>query len=208
MSVRKLGCVVAALAFVGGTAQAQMTGDMRTVSFGIMAGVNLAKVGGEDTEGVSNRTGLMGGIYVDMPVANAVSIRPELLYSMQGAKADDLDGKGTDGEVKLDYIAVPVMVRVTVPTASQTRPFFALGPNFAFQTKCELEGGGTTVSCDDLDAGQKSFDIGGKAEAGVDFDMNGRVFTVGAGYTHGFSKLFEDDDLKNRVISFFAALGF
>jgi hypothetical protein len=208
MSGRNVASIVAALAFVSGVAQAQMTDGMRTVSFGIMAGANFAKVGGEDAEGVSNRTGLVGGVFVDMPVANAVSIRPELLYSMQGAKVDDIDGKGTDGKVNLNYIALPVLVRVTVPTASQTRPFFALGPSFAFQTKCELEAGGESISCDDAGGGQKSFDVGAKAEAGVDFGMNGRVFTVGAGYTHGFSKLFEDDNVKSRVISIFAALGF
>ncbi len=212
MSVRNFACAVVALAFVSGAAQAQMTDGMRTVSFGIMAGANFAKLGGDDVEDASNRTGLLAGIYVDMPIANGVSVRPELLYSMQGAKTDNIDGKGTDAELKLDYVQLPVLVRFTVPTASQTRPFVAVGPSFGFKTKCDVEASSGSVSgsvaCDDVDINEKSFDIGGKIEGGVDFGMNGRVLTIGGAYTHGFSDVVEDASVKNRVISVFAAFGF
>jgi hypothetical protein len=212
MSVRNVACVVVALVSISGTAQGQMTGGIRTVSFGIMAGANFAKLGGDDVEDASNRTGLLAGVYVDLPVANGVSVRPELLYSMQGAKTVNIDGKGPDAVLKLDYVQLPVLVRFTVPTASQTRPFIAVGPSFGLKTKCEVaaSAGGVSgsVSCDDVDINEKSFDVGGKIEGGVDFGMNGRVLTIGGAYTHGFSDVVEDASVKNRVISLFAASGF
>jgi len=212
MSVRNVASVMAALALISGVAQAQMTDGMRTVSFGIMAGANFAKVVGDDDEGVSRRTGLLAGVYVDLPVANGVSVRPELLYSQQGAKIEDFDGKGTDATFKVDYVQLPVLLRFTVPTQGQTRPFIAVGPAFGFKSKCDVKGSNGSVSvsasCDDAGADLKSFDLSGKAEAGVDFGMNGRVLTIGGGYTHGFTDIVEDDSAKNRVFSLFAAFGF
>jgi hypothetical protein len=185
---------------------------MRTISFGIMAGANFSKLGGDDAEDVSNRTGLMAGVYVDLPVANGVSIRPELVYSQQGAKGDNVDGKGTDIEIKIDYVQLPVLARFTVPTASQTRPFLAAGPAFGFKAKCDVKGSdgdvSVSASCDEVDFNEKSFDVSGKVEAGVDFGMNGRVLTVGGSHMHGFSDIFEDASVKNRVFSIFAAFGF
>lgn len=214
MRCRKVALALAAVAAVSASAEAQMTNGMRTVSFGIMGGVNFANVMGDDAEDTGNRTGVNIGAYVDLPVGGPVSIRPELLYSMEGASADDLDAK-----IELNYIRVPVLVRFTGGTPGGTRPFFAIGPSFGIQVGCELsaEDGGVSgsIDCDELTdepkiefPEKKTFDISGKAEAGLDFAVGERVFTAGASYSHGFTKLFEDLDIKNRVFAVFFGFGF
>jgi hypothetical protein len=182
-------------------------------TYGIVAGVNVAKVGGGDVEDVTTRTGFVGGVYAAWPLATGVAFQPEALYSMEGAKIHG----GDDGVVKLDYIRIPVMLRLTIPTASTTRPFVVFGPSFGFQTKCEISGSNgaasVTASCDEFNriAGggfeHKSFDVAGRLEAGLAFDTGGRRLIVGGSYSHGFTDAFKDVDVKGRVFSIFLGMG-
>lgn len=182
-------------------------------TYGVVAGLNFAKVGGSDVEDAKIRTGFVGGVYAAWPLGTGVSFQPEVLYSMEGAKSNT----GGDAAVKLDYIRIPLMLRLAVPTASMTRPFVAIGPSFGFQTKCEISGssGSTSVSasCDEVNgiAGggfeHKTFDVAGRVEAGLTFDTSGRRFIVGGSYSHGFTDVFKDADVKNRVFSIFVGIG-
>jgi outer membrane immunogenic protein len=182
-------------------------------TYGVLAGVNFAKVGGSDVEDAKTRTGFVGGVYAAWPLGTGVSFQLEGLYSMEGAKINT----GGNGALKLDYIRIPALLRVAIPTASTTRPFLALGPSFGFQTKCEISGSsGTTsvsASCDEFNriAGggfeHKTFDVAGRLEAGLTFDTNARRFIVGGSYSHGFTDVFKDTDAKNRVFSIFLGIG-
>ena len=193
-------------------AQTSQSGGGRG-TYGVLAGVNFANVGGSDVQDVKTRTGFVGGVYAAWPLGTGISFQLEALYSMEGAKANT----GSNGALKLDYIRIPVMLRVAVPTASMTRPFVALGPSFGFQTKCEISGSnGTTsasASCDAVNgiAGggfeHKTFDVAGRLEAGLTFDTSGRRFIVGGSYSHGFTDIFKDTDAKNRVFSIFLGIG-
>ncbi|MGH7635279.1 MAG: hypothetical protein ACRENC_16200, partial [Gemmatimonadaceae bacterium] len=75
----------AALALVAGSqvASAQMPTPKPTI--GVLGGLNLAKLGGDNLTGFSNRTGLQAGLYVTLHMNHAWSIEPEALYSQQGA---------------------------------------------------------------------------------------------------------------------------
>lgn len=221
MPVRHLSLAAAALFAVAATSQAQvMTASSHHATYGIMAGVNFAKLGGENVTGASNRTGLVAGAYADWRLADAFSIRPELLYSMEGAKASNIDGNGADGTLELGYLRLPVLLRYTIPTTRDTHPFLALGPSFGIELQCDASatsgGASVSVSCDaandQLGGGfaKKTFDVSGKLEAGIDFRLGRQMLTIGGAYSHGFTKTFDTagGSPENRVWSAFAALGF
>lgn len=182
-------------------------------TYGVLAGVNFANLGGSDVQDAKTRTGFVGGVYAAWPLGTGLSFQLEALYSMEGAKTNT----GANGALKLDYVRVPVLLRVAVPTASMTRPFLAFGPSFGLQTKCEVSGSsGTTsvsASCDEFNrtAGggfeNKTFDVAGRLEAGLTFDTNGRRFIVGGSYSHGITDVFKDANVKNRVFSIFLGIG-
>lgn len=192
-------------------AQSQPT-SVRRPAYGFVAGVNVSKLAG-DFVNASSRTGLTAGAYAAFPLATGVAIQPELLYSMEGAKLDI----GQNGGMRIDYLRVPVMLRIAVPTASNVRPFAAVGPSFGFETSCKLSGsnGGPTItlSCDDFaNVGgsgfeRQKFEMAGRIEGGLTVDTAGLRFVVGGSYSHGLTDVFKDHNVKNRVFSVFVGIG-
>jgi Outer membrane protein beta-barrel domain len=212
----RLPCsVAAALVTLGlaATAGAQAASAIPPIRLGLLAGANFARVGGKDVDDVGTRTGFVGGAYLAIPIAPAVVLRPELLYTMKGAKATGSDA----ATVKLDYVEAPVLVQWDVPTTSAVRPHLYAGPGFGFRTKCEVSassGGATdSASCDDINRQAdaelidfKSFDFGLLVGGGVGFALGRQTLTVGARYELGLTKIASDSDAKHRVLSLVGSL--
>jgi len=83
--------------------------NAQEVKFGAKAGVNIANIGGDDTDGQKARTAFHVGGVAEIGISDKFAVQPELLYSSQGTKADQ-----GDGEVKLDYLNIPVMAKYMV----------------------------------------------------------------------------------------------
>jgi outer membrane protein with beta-barrel domain len=183
----------------------------RRAAYGLVAGINFANVGGADAQGSKTRTALVAGGYAAWPMADGFSFQPSLLYSMEGAKTSG----DVDLTVKLNYIRLPAMLRYTWPGAGTTRPFVALGPSFGYQLTCDVSGSNNGVSasasCDAFAAPEgsqrKKFDVSGRVEAGLDFAMSGRKFTIGGAYSHGFTDVVKEGSVKNRVFSVLFGIG-
>ncbi|MGH7647865.1 MAG: porin family protein [Gemmatimonadaceae bacterium] len=197
----------AALALVAGSqvASAQMPTPKPTI--GVLGGLNLAKLGGDNLTGFSNRTGLQAGLYVTLHMNHAWSIEPEALYSQQGA---DVSG----ATLKMDYLQVPVLLRWDVASKAPVHPFFIAGPAMAFQVGCKASGPGQNETCDQLNQDsegsldKKSFDVLGVAGAGLGFNFGATQMSVGARYSYGFSDTFQGSDAKNRYFSILLGLTF
>lgn len=180
--------------------------------YGVMAGLNFAKLGGSDIQDAKTRTGLVAGAYAAWQLAPGWSFQPELLYSMQGAKGSDDFGETT---VKLDYVGVPVMFRFSPSTASSTKPFLAIGPAFGYQIACNVSASSSQFSfnssCDDPSLGgefeRKKLDLSGRLEAGVDVAAGSRHLRIGGAYSHGFTDVVDQSNAKNRVFSLFLGIG-
>jgi opacity protein-like surface antigen len=199
--------VVAASIAIPTFASAQSTAAPR---IGVIGGVNLAKVGGDDVDRAGTRTGLLAGVSFTKPLSGALSLELNGLFSQKGAK--DLED-GTDAALKLNYLEVPILLRYDVKTTGGVHPHFSGGVSFGYQTGCKIsasEGGVSgEVSCslfegeDGTDV--KKFDVGLVAGAGLNFSLaNNRLLTVGARYNYGLSDLFEDASVQNRAIQLYA----
>lgn len=183
---------------------------------GIMAGVNLAKISGDDVGSADNRTGFLGGVYVTFHVTNTFAIQPEAVYSQRGASED----LGTDASAtfKMDYIDIPVLLRYDIPVVGPIRPFFVAGPAFGLQVKCAVgvdgSGASASVDCDrlaqdsEVQFENKTFDLSGVVGAGLDFRLGGHTLMLGARYQHGFSDVVKDASVRSRTWSVVAGLGF
>ena len=104
----------------------------QSIRFGVKAGANLSNLSGDLTNQnqYNNRFGFHGGVMANFGLANdMVSIQPELLYSQKGFKYADqavtLLGNTfrNTGNVRYDYLDVPILVRLKVSGV-----FFELGP--------------------------------------------------------------------------------
>ncbi len=87
--------VVAAFGFTSVYAQG--------IRLGAKAGLNLASVSGDDADGFDGRTSSHFGAVAHIGISEKFAVQPELIYSAQGATADD------DITAKLDYLNLPIL---------------------------------------------------------------------------------------------------
>ncbi|HEX8690826.1 MAG TPA: porin family protein [Longimicrobium sp.] len=179
------------------------------ISVGVKAGVNVATLGGDDVEDADSRIGLVGGAFLVYRFSDMLAIQPEVLYSQKGASFSDTEGELT---VKLDYVDVPVLLRLNVPvTGSSLRPSVFAGPVFSLRASCgaeaEFNGGSVEVDCDELDEegiAVKDTDVGLAFGAGLDFPAGRATVTLDGRYTLGLSSIDDSDldaDVKNRAFA-------
>ena len=187
-------------------APASSRAQMLIPDFGITAGLNFATFGGKDAAGSDRTTTFMVGASAIFPVNQQFSFQPELLYSRKGAETTEL---GTTAKIKLAYLDVPLLAKITLPTQSTLKPALYFGPSVGLNVSCDIEvtdpTGSISSSCDDAGFKARSLDVGLIAGAGMDFD-NLNFF---ARYQHGLTNIGsgpDAGDAKNRVITVGARL--
>jgi hypothetical protein len=148
--------------------------------------LNLAKLTNVDRS--KTRASIFAGGFVNIAFDKSLSIQPELLYSGQGSKYEDLFNiKST---TKLGYINIPVMVQYRLV------PEFYLeaGPQIGFLAGAHAKSGKVTVDVKDA---YKSVDFGLGFGLGYQFPIG---LGVGARYMFGLSNIVDtdNDDLKQK----------
>jgi len=193
------------------------------ISLGFQGGLSLATLGGSDADletgdEKSYRKGLSVGAFLAVPLSDQLSLQPELLYAQKGMILTDTE-VGIEEEVeltlRLNYIEVPLLLRINVPTEGNIAPHFLVGPAIGFKASCELgveeDGESFDVDCDEAEGDTKSIDFGGVIGAGVGIVVGPGEIVLGARYTLGLMSIDdsgEDLDIKNRTFSFLAGYSF
>lgn len=219
--MRKSLVCTAALAALGLGAPASA---QTPVSVGPLLGVNLADIAGDDFSdafgSTSSRFGFAVGGFAEFGISDMLVFRPELVYSQKGAEIDD---DIVDATVKLDYVQVPMLVKLLFGAPDADMRFsLILGPAFGFSTGCAFDvdeavvvaagpslataAARVEIDCDEVGAETKGVELAGMLGGGVDF---GR-FTVDLRMDRGFTGIFdvEDVDSKNQTFSIRAGYKF
>ena len=186
----------------GTTLQAQSK-----ITYGVKGGLSLANLYGDDISDVDSKIGFTAGAFLNIGTSGQISIQPELLYTMKGAKDDVL---GLEEKLKLNYIEVPILIKWTSPSEGTIRPNLFIGPAPAFLMSAKFEEtfGGVLVEIDIKDE-VKSFDFGVVFGGGLDFAAGSGSFVIDIRYTLGLTSVDDsgfDADLKNKVFS--ASIGY
>jgi hypothetical protein len=187
------------------------------VNFGVKAGANFSSLGGDDVPSeFGSRTGLVVGGFVHYPFSDLLAIQPELLYSQKGADfSAQFLGETVDGTLMVDYIEIPVLLRVNVPAgAPELRPTLHVGPTFAFEVSCKVRysgfGESGTEDCDADSDGEfveddrRKFDMGLALGGGLDIAFLTGTLMIEGRYTLGLQSLdtsSDPEDVKNRTWS-------
>ena len=182
----------------------------------LKGGVNLVDVFGDDVESSDRRARLAAGASFDVLSLGPVTLSPEIFYAQKGAESfrSGLQ-QGSPARVSLEYVEVPVLLKVALPFGERFSPYLAGGPVFGWQLDCsvEVDQGGADEACDELLGGEaqleetlRSYEQGLAFGAGVAFDLPGGVggVTLDARYSLGLSRLSEDDDgpdIQNRAFA-------
>lgn len=156
---------------------------------GAKAGGNLSNYTGGNFE-TNALFGYHVGGFLNFKFGNVFSVQPEVLYSSQGAKYDDLGGKST---LKVGYISVPVMAKAKFNTF-----YVEAGPQFSFKTSEDGD-----IPNQPINNFAKDLDL--SLGAGLGFHSKSG-FGIGARYLAGLTKVGDfnssnvDPDFKNSVI--------
>ena len=211
--MRRLTCSIP-LAFLVGIAVTPMTAQTKKVQFGVTGGVNFATWTGDDVgSGAKRRTGFTGGGMVTMSLSPAAAVQTGLRYSQEGTGADL--GGGISGSFKVDYLRVPLYLKVGTKLQGTTPiyPHLYAGPAVGFKVRCKIEassgGQSAEVDCDDpsLQAKVKSTDFGVHFGVGVDIGH----FNLGGRYELGLTSIDDSGggaDIKNSVLAVVAGYDF
>lgn len=170
---------------IGTMAFAQSTNEPK---FGVKAGGNLSGFTGSDSK---SKLGFYAGAFVNVPISEAFSIQPEVVYSQQGAKAKDKYYFGvitvTDIKQILSYINVPVMVQYN----ATPKFYLEAGPEFGFLIKAKAKENfmNTPLNRDNKDL-LKTFNFGLGIGLGYKFTHN---IGVNVRYIAGLTEIVKDD---------------
>jgi len=169
---------------------------------------------------VSTRIAPGGGVFLSIPIGG-VYLQPELLYSPKGAKVSDPESSDVDVTLKMDYVEIPVLVRIPLGSGASASPYLLGGGAVAFESSCKFKGEAQGVSieadCDggtdaELELQRKSTDFGAVVGAGVAIPAGSGSMILEGRYTFGLVDLNDSGDsqdgFKNRAGSVFVGYSF
>lgn len=203
--------LLGALVFLAAPLQAQDT------RLGLVGGVSIANLGGDDAGDTDSSLGLSGGAFLSVGVNESWAIRPGVYYVEKGFEVSD---GASELELNLDYIEVPLLLEFRVPTTGAMGVHLFGGPAVALEINCEFEGsdetGSGSVECDAPEFmgffDTKTVDFGLMLGGGIDFAASESVDIVIEGsYNLGLTSIDDsgaDADVKNRAFQIHAGLSF
>ncbi len=182
--MKKLLIASCVLLFIGNATYAQK------FQIGLKAGTNASNYTGGNLDSKA-LLGFHAGGSFNFLLGNNFSISPEVLFSSQGAKYNDL---GNEKNLKVSYIQVPVMAKFRFNGGF----YLEAGPQVGFKV-------GEDVDIPDETIGNFAKDLDLSVGAGLGFHSRSG-FGIGARYIAGLSKVGDfssseiNPDFKNSVI--------
>jgi len=161
---------------------------------------------------LNSRQGAITGLYLQFPLRDYLSIRPELLFSLKGGRSISIiRGVPTDVDIELAYLELPLLVRASIPTGA-VRPVLFAGPAVAFQIGCDFrftapDSVRSTCGQNNLSI-VREWDFGLVGGGGVELRLRRATIALEARYTAGTRSVLEGVELKNRSFGLVLALLF
>jgi hypothetical protein len=153
----------------------------RTFSYGMRAGLNFSTFGEAEVLNPDRMTGLHIGLFARYEFSDVVGARVELIYSMQGARADEFS-VFNDYAINLNYLNVPILLELTFAD----RVTVEAGPyvGFLVSSKQSFVGIDQTAAPVDIDDDEtNTVDLG--LALGATYNFNAR-WGLGLRYNIGF----------------------
>jgi hypothetical protein len=213
--INSLKIIAASLLLISITHFSTKAQDSNPIRFGVKAGINFSSLYAKDADDTKMRTGFNVGLFTKLPISNYVAIQPELYYTTKGGEVTYSKSyvDGTAG-FHLNYIELPLLFvgNITKTFNVHAGPYvaFLINGKVKNESNVSLFDFEDNLNTDDYNTFETGFALG----AGVDLG----VFSFGARYNHGFSKVGKErtflqstytfPDAKNGVINLYMSLSF
>jgi hypothetical protein len=163
--------------------------------FGLKAGANISNFTNTSFNNFDNKAvvGFHGGAFLSLLLGNHLAIQPEAMISTTGAKLNNAANVAENGDYKLTYLAVPVMLKGRFNGGF----YLEAGPQFGFKLS-------ENVPDNTIDNFAKDLDVG--VAAGLGFHGKSGL-GIGGRYVLGLSDVgdfdaseFDNPSFRNGVI--------
>ena len=126
---------------------AAFSGVKAQVQLGIKAGLNISSLSLSNDalgngESKSSLTAFNGGLFASLPIAESLSVQPEINYSGQGTNINE---QGNKGSLNYDYLNVPVLFKYS----HESGLFAETGPQAGFLLSAKVKSEGTSFDIKD-----------------------------------------------------------
>jgi hypothetical protein len=185
-----------------------------SAGFGIKGGYALSKFAAASPDPIpflfGNLNSPVGGIYFSLGLG-PLAIQPEILYVRMGSEYE-VD-EANDLKWQLDYVQVPVLLKLRIIPLGPIRPVIYAGGYgaYLFKARGVMTVDGVSEEADIIDDYQK-YDYGVVGGVGLDFKLPGITFSVEGRYNYGLKNILVDpsagDSLKNRSMMALVGIGF
>ncbi len=179
------------------------------VSGGIKGGINIANLHGADAKDTESITGFAAGAFFILKITDFFAIQPEILLTRKGAEGDT---SIYHGEVELNYIEIPVLLKLSIPAHARIRPSLLIGPALAANLSARAKGGSNSIRGEtEIDDWVKDTDFSLVFGADVDFDLGSARLLIDGRYTLGVTSIDDTDlekDFKTGALSIAAGIAF
>lgn len=137
------------------------------IKYGVTAGLNLANIVGDNTDGNAMKAGFHAGLAFDFSLSDNVLLSPAVLYSTKGTQ----DDKESKYKLNTNYVEIPVLVKYQLDNGLN----FGAGPYLGLLMSAKSTDGTDDIDVKDLfastDYGLKA-GIGYSMESGLGFGLN------------------------------------
>ena len=196
------------------TASARAQSD---ISWGVKAGASIANIHGDDWGDSDSLIGLVGGLFVQVPVVEGFSVQPELLLSMKGSKADYRPFYLATEKDSLVYLEAPVLAKGTFPAGDRVGVSLFGGPSFGLLVSATYKLTGpeadllaadlgipTEGNLEDVGAEMADFELGLVLGGGLEYRLARGSLVFDLRYTLGLTNVMDMQpaiDAKNGVFA-------
>ncbi len=185
-------------------------------SWGIKGGMVWANLdmSGNDVMELDKKTGFAGGLFFKFSLLNILMLQPEVYYTQKGAEKEYTSGDGIESSsVNLDYIEVPILLKLGIFSLPMIHPHLLGGPVFSFLTRAKSKYTfmGQTQE-EDIKDQFKNNDTGFVVGAGIDFNLVFGTILVDFRYIKSSDNIYngedgENIDVKNEVYMLSVGIG-
>jgi hypothetical protein len=200
MTLRITG-TLAALALLAAAAAPPANAGLRYGEFdvGLRAGTAASTISGLNGIAEDRTYGPMGGLSVGYHFDEWIAVDSGVMYSEKGGEGLGADASGTPTKfvTRLDYVTIPLRVRVPMGPGP-VLPYFAVG--FEYSVLVAAETWFATDESDKTDAKDqfKDSDFGTAVAIGLEIPVSRIVLVVEGGWTRGLTDVAETGGLEGK----------
>jgi hypothetical protein len=159
-----------------------------TYDWGIKGGINSSDFQSSTVGGDERRRAYVGGGFFEADFVGPFSVQAELLYSQKGDESEVGSGAlRTRFRVKLNYIEVPVMLKLQGPLLGNAEANFYAGPAFAFKVSESVDG--LAPNTEVVGTVAKGTDVGAAIGVEFVFGLGPRQLLFDLRFTPGFAEI-------------------